>query len=83
MARREIKGSRMLITGASSGIGRALAEEAAKQGARVALVARSADRLSETVDRIQSNGGEAIAIPADITLPEDRQRMLDEVIAAI
>ncbi|MFM7152120.1 MAG: SDR family NAD(P)-dependent oxidoreductase, partial [Gemmataceae bacterium] len=42
---RQIQGSRILITGASSGIGKALAESCAREGARIALMARSVDSL--------------------------------------
>lgn len=72
---RDLRGRRLLITGASSGIGRALATEAAKKGARLLLTARSADRLNEVA---QSLAGltEALAIPADVTVEADRRRVL-------
>ena len=79
MARRQIAGARVLITGASSGIGTALARLAARRGARVALVARSQDALDRIVKDIEGDGGEAIAVPGDVTLPEDRHRMLATV----
>jgi short-subunit dehydrogenase len=56
----------IVITGASSGIGLCTAESAAKQGAKVVLAARSADTLDEVVRRINQNGGEAIAVAADV-----------------
>ncbi|HVX07328.1 SDR family oxidoreductase [Humibacter sp.] len=56
-----------LVTGASSGIGAATAERLAREGASVALVARRKDRLEEVARRIQTQGGTAHAIPADIT----------------
>ena len=55
------------ITGASAGIGRALALAFARQGAAVALSARREDRLRETVELIESRGGRAIAVPCDVT----------------
>src|SRR5262245_51337896 len=76
---RDIRGRRLLITGASSGIGRSLAEQAAREGARVALVARSADRLNALADQLHSQGADALALPADVTHEEDRQRLLDTV----
>ncbi|MEU0092403.1 SDR family oxidoreductase [Kribbella sp. NPDC006257] len=56
-----------VITGASSGIGEAAAEHLAGLGARVAVLARRADRLSDLVARIEKDGGTALAIAADVT----------------
>ena len=69
--RRSIKDSRILITGASQGIGRALALEAARQGARVLAAARSNDLL----DEIRGQGGILETVCADVTSPEDRKHM--------
>jgi NAD(P)-dependent dehydrogenase (short-subunit alcohol dehydrogenase family) len=63
----ELRGRGVLITGASKGLGAALAEELAAAGARVALVARGADELRRTVERIRAIGGEAHALPADVS----------------
>lgn len=70
--RREIAGSRMLITGASQGIGRALALEAARQGAKVLATARSADMLREL-----AAAGNVQVLQADVTAGADRQAMAD------
>jgi short-subunit dehydrogenase len=78
MARRNIAESRILITGASSGIGLCIAEQAARRGARLALTARSADKLNDLAQNLSKDGGEAVAIPGDITRDEDRRRILDE-----
>ncbi len=56
----------MLLTGASSGIGRGLSIEMAKRGATVGLVARRADLLEEIVGEIQASGGRAIPMIADV-----------------
>ncbi len=56
----------VLITGASRGLGLALAEELGKRGARLALVARSEDELGAAAQRLRAQGIEAHAIPADI-----------------
>ncbi len=77
--KRELQRSRTLITGASSGIGRCLAQQLAAVGSRVAVVARSAEKLEELVRSIEAQDGEAIAIPADVTVEADRRRMLDTV----
>lgn len=66
-----------LITGASSGIGRVLAQGLAAAGARVVLVARRADRLDELVEEIERQGGMAIAAPADVTAIESVERAFD------
>ncbi len=57
----------VLITGASSGIGRALSVELARRGARAGLLARREDLLQEVVAEIETHGGKAIALPADVT----------------
>lgn len=60
-------GKVVLITGASSGIGRGLGVELARRGAAVGLLARRADALNEIVEEIEAVGGRAIALPADVT----------------
>lgn len=62
-----IHGQGVLITGASRGLGRALAEALAKKGARLALVAREAGPLSDVVATLRASGADAHAIVADIS----------------
>ncbi|MGE5181614.1 MAG: SDR family NAD(P)-dependent oxidoreductase [Acidobacteriota bacterium] len=62
----EIRGTGALVTGASRGLGRALAEALAGKGARVAMVARDAGPLADAVATIRARGGIAHAIAADI-----------------
>ena len=57
----------VLITGASSGIGRGLAFELARRGAAVGLLARRAEILEEVAREIRSSGGRALALPGDVT----------------
>lgn len=61
-----LAGRAALITGASRGLGRALAEELARHGARVVLVARERAPLEEVAQAIRAAGGEAHALPADL-----------------
>jgi len=59
-----------LITGGSSGIGRATAVAMAREGAKVALTARRAERCQEAVEAIEGMGGEALALPGDVANAE-------------
>jgi short-subunit dehydrogenase len=77
---RDLRGRRILITGASSGIGRTLAEQAARAGARLVLAARSNETLDEVVGQISAQGGQALAVPADITSEADRRRLLSSAV---
>jgi NADP-dependent 3-hydroxy acid dehydrogenase YdfG len=60
-----------LVTGASRGIGAAIAEALAREGAHVILTARSASGLEEVEDRIHAAGGSATIAPVDLTKGED------------
>lgn len=77
MAKRTIKGCRAIVTGASSGIGRAIALELGRQRADVVVVARRADRLEEVTKEIESTGIRAKAVVGDITDPATRQAAID------
>lgn len=76
-----LSGKVALVTGASSGIGRASALALAKQGAKIALVARRVDRLEALVLEIKTLGGEALAIPTDVLKKEDIQNAITKTVA--
>jgi short-subunit dehydrogenase len=78
----DFRGRSILITGASEGIGRALARELAKEGAHVTLVARNAARLEGVVREAEALGGKARAVVADVTIPADARRMIQAAVHA-
>jgi short-subunit dehydrogenase len=81
--RRSISGSRILITGASQGIGKSLAELAVDRGGKVLAVARSVDLLQELAEEIRSRGGDLHILQADITSPDDRQKMVQAAVQSL
>lgn len=76
-----LNGKVALVTGASQGIGRATALALASAGARVALAARSEQKLAEAVAQIQSAGGEALAIKMDVADPEQIKAGFQQALA--
>jgi NADP-dependent 3-hydroxy acid dehydrogenase YdfG len=70
-----------IVTGASSGIGQAIALLLAGAGAKVALVGRRADRLDALASKIRDTGGTAIGIPADLTSSADAAQVVERTIA--
>ncbi|GAA2515928.1 MULTISPECIES: SDR family NAD(P)-dependent oxidoreductase [Streptomyces] len=78
---RPLSGRVAVVTGASSGIGAASAEHLAALGARVVVLARRADRLEQLVARINENGGQAGALPLDVTDQAAVQAAADRVAA--
>ena len=71
------------ITGASSGIGAALAREFARAGADVALAARRGDRLEQLAAEIEATGRRALALPCDVTVDGDLERAAAQARAAL
>jgi short-subunit dehydrogenase len=77
MARRRLYDKRALVTGASGGIGRAIALELARAGVDQVLLARRADRLATVRDEIARTGRRAEIVIGDVTQPAARQQALD------
>ena len=78
-----LAGTAALVTGASSGIGAATAKALAAEGAAVALVARRADRLAELQADIESAGGTALVVAADVTDAEQVSAAVQRTVAEL
>jgi len=72
-----LEGKTVLVTGASSGIGRGIAVECSKMGAKVVINGRNKERLQKTFDQLEGEGH--IQIVADLSKQEDIERLADEV----
>jgi acetoacetyl-CoA reductase len=71
----------VVVTGASRGLGRAIAEELGRNGTKVVVnYSRSKEPAEELVQEISENGGEAIAVQADVSDPEQAQSLIDQTI---
>lgn len=68
-----------MVTGGGSGIGQAAARLLAREGAKVALIGRTESELDETRGQIESGGGEALAVEADVARPEAVERAVRRV----
>ena len=79
----DLAGKTALVTGASRGIGRAIAAGYARAGADVAVSARSAEALAETVHEVEALGRKAFAVPADVTDRDAAQGMVRDAIDAL
>ena len=73
-----LRGKAALVTAGSRGIGQAVAEELAKEGANVAICARGRDALWEAAAGLEKHGTKVLAIPADVTDPEAIERVVEE-----
>jgi NAD(P)-dependent dehydrogenase (short-subunit alcohol dehydrogenase family) len=77
----DFSGEHIVITGASSGIGRATAMRVASGGGKVTLIARRADQLAEAVGEIEHGGGKAGFIAADMGVQAEVTAALDQAVA--
>jgi len=77
MAAASLSGHVAIVTGAGRGFGRAIAERLAAEGAAVTLAARTSSQLAETVARIESRGGRAVAVAGDVTDRDDVGRVVN------
>jgi len=80
-----LDGKAAVVTGASSGIGKRVALAYAQAGAKVAAVARGAEKLNAAVAEVRGavQGAEVIAVPCDVTCPESVARMVETVVAEL
>src|SRR2546426_708858 len=76
---RDLDGQKALVTGATSGIGRAIALQLARNGAEIIVHGRDAVRGAETVDAITAEGGRARFVGADLSDPSDLRRLVKDV----
>jgi NADP-dependent 3-hydroxy acid dehydrogenase YdfG len=77
----DLRGKVAIVTGASSGIGEAIAQELVQRGARVALFARRENRLQELAQRLAGKGsGETLIVPGDVSKPEDVQNLVNQTV---
>jgi NAD(P)-dependent dehydrogenase (short-subunit alcohol dehydrogenase family) len=78
-----LQGKTAIITGGSKGIGKAVAQAFSGAGASVALAARGHDELEQTAKEIEAAGGRTLAIPTDVTDPEQVQQLVDRTVAKL
>jgi len=78
-----LEGRVAFVTGGGRGIGRAIALALAREGARVAVTARSADQLDHTVAQVRETGGTALAVPADVSRPEQVRAAVERAVEAL
>jgi NAD(P)-dependent dehydrogenase (short-subunit alcohol dehydrogenase family) len=81
MSDKRFEGKIALVTGASSGIGKATAARLAREGAKVVVTARREERLASLVEEIGANGGSAHAVASDVTSESDRKRLVDAAVS--
>ena len=75
-----LEGKTALVTGASSGIGKAVSMAMAAEGVNVGLLARSEDKLEKTRQEIEQKGGRALPVSADVSDPEQVQKAVENTV---
>jgi short-subunit dehydrogenase len=76
------KGQVAIVTGASAGIGRALAHKLASQGAKIVIAARRADRLEQVAAECNALGGEVLVLPTDVSDEAQCKALVEQTVAA-
>ncbi|HEU5424551.1 MAG TPA: SDR family oxidoreductase [Nitrolancea sp.] len=77
----QLTGKRALVAAASKGLGKAVATELAREGARVAIFSRDAERIQQTADEIrQATGAEVLPLVADARQPGDIERVVEQTV---
>ncbi|HET8845976.1 MAG TPA: SDR family oxidoreductase [Ktedonobacteraceae bacterium] len=76
-----VKGKVAIVTGAGQGIGRAIAHRLSRDGMSLVLVDVQSDAVAHVAGELQERGGIAIALPLDISLADDRRRMIDTALS--
>ncbi|MCA9269568.1 MAG: 3-oxoacyl-[acyl-carrier-protein] reductase [Planctomycetales bacterium] len=76
----DLSGKTAIVTGASQGLGQAIAVALGRSGAKVCCVARSADKLAATVQQITDAGGQAKAVPCDVSQRESVEQLVEGLV---
>ena len=77
---KKLEGKIAIVTGGGSGIGRGVALALAQEGSRLVVCGRRLEKIEATVQMIKQNGGEALAVQADVTEPEDVERLVNSTL---
>ena len=74
----QLKDKVAIITGSGRGIGRTIAIGYANEGAKVVIAARTADQINAVAEEIQKNGGQVLAVQADVRVPSEVEELLQQ-----
>jgi len=80
MGKKPVSDQVVVVTGASSGLGRAIARAAGARGAKVVVTARNGDALDDCVAEIEATGGEALAVPGDCAVQDEVERVAEQAV---